>query len=108
LHCAYSSKEIPCFEVKVSIIVILLHGGITDINVFCKISNHLHDYKFNIGQGFFYHLHVTSEFCGEAVTGHIPGFNFVPQFVFMGEEQGDCADVYQVVHRYFNKQVTEK
>lgn len=48
----------------------------------------------------FYHLRVTSEFRGVAVTGQIPGFSLIPQFVFMAEEQGDRADVYQVVHRY--------
>ena len=55
-----------------------------------------------------YHLNVTLEFCGVVVTGQIPGFSFVPQFVFLVEEQGNCADVCQVVHRYLNEQVTEK
>ena len=51
---------------------------------------------------------MTLEFCGVVVTGQIPGFCFVPQFVFLVEEQGNCADVYQVVHRYLNEQVTGK
>jgi hypothetical protein len=51
---------------------------------------------------------VTLQFCGVVVTGQIPGFSFVPQFVFLVEEHGNCADVYQVVHRYWNEQVTEK
>jgi hypothetical protein len=56
----------------------------------------------------FHRLNVTLDFYGVVVTGQIPGFGFVPQFVFLVEEQGNCADVYQVVHRYLNPQVTEK
>ena len=50
----------------------------------------------------FYHLNVTFEFCGVVLTGQIPGFSFVPQFVFLVEEQGNCAGVCQVMHRYLN------
>jgi hypothetical protein len=56
----------------------------------------------------FCHLNVTLEFCGVVVTGQIPGFSFVAQFLFLVEEQGKCADVCQVMHRYLNEQITEK
>ena len=56
----------------------------------------------------FCHLNVTLEFCGVVITGQIPGFSFVAQFVFVVKEQGNCADVYQVMHRYLNEQITEK
>jgi len=56
----------------------------------------------------FCHLNVTLEFCGVVRTGQIPGFSSVAQFLFLVEEQGDCADVYQVMHRYLNGQITEK
>ena len=51
---------------------------------------------------------MTLEFYGVVVTGQILGFSFVPQFLLLVEEQGNCADVYQVVHRYLNEQVTEE
>jgi hypothetical protein len=56
----------------------------------------------------FDHLNVTLEFCGVVVTGQITGFSLVPQFVFLVEERGNPADVYQVVHRYLNEHLTEK
>jgi len=56
----------------------------------------------------FCNLNVTLEFCGVVTTGQIPVFSFVAQFVFLAKEQGNCADVYQVMHRYLNEQITEK